>query len=128
MDGRFFVRFALALLLVAGLAAAGAYVYNLGLAQGMARVALTEAPLPGVIPYSAPVLFSFPGFFGMILLVFLFFGLIRVMVWGGHRGWGGRYGAWEGRGSHFEEHAHEVFQGWHRQAHEVQAPDGGKSA
>ena len=65
------------------------------------------------------------GFFDFLLtlfIVFIVFGLIRAIVFGGrHRGggWGGP--GWDpaARRAHFESRFHGTFEDWHRQSHDA---------
>jgi hypothetical protein len=72
------------------------------------------------------------GIFGLLFglfFLFLIFGLIRAVFWGGRRGWGS--GGWGGPGHHggdsrFErnpwiERFGPSFEEWHRHAHEPQS-------
>jgi len=119
MNGRFFLSVVLALVLVAAIVGVGVYVYNAGIAQGLAegaQVAGREsgtAPYPYYSPFARPF-FGF-GFFGLLfplLFVFLIFGAIRAMFWRGRMGWGHMHrGEW---GQHVPSMAEE----WHRKMHE----------
>ena len=75
-----------------------------------------------------------------MFFLFIVFGLIRAIVWGGRHGrhgWGGR-GYWDDKGgwsdqggsghggSRWESRAHETFDDWHRRAHsDPSAPGAG---
>jgi hypothetical protein len=64
--------------------------------------------------------------FGLFFL-FIIFGLIRAIFWGGRRGWGGGPGGWGGPGHHGTGGRYDrnpwidrfgpSFEEWHRQAH-----------
>jgi len=129
MNGRFWIRLALTLVFVAALIGVGAYIYNAGVAQGLAesaRVAGGESgTLPMYGPYARPF-FGF-GFFGWLIplfFLFLFFGALRAIFW--RRPWGGSRmrGPW-GNG------APPMFEEWHRRLHETPsgetAPSSGQS-
>ena len=122
MTGRFLVRAVLAVILIATLVGLGVYVYDAGVAQGIAessRIVVRDpsAATPGAVaPYGyypyGPWFRPF-GFFPLLfpLLGFLFFFvLIRALIWHPLGGW---RGDWDrgGRGpARLEE--------WHRRAHE----------
>jgi hypothetical protein len=70
------------------------------------------------------------GFFGLLAALFfivLLIGFIRVVAfrggggWGGRGGWGGPRGGWGGPRGGWGG-AHEVFDEWHRSAHEGSTP------
>ena len=123
MNRRIILGVLLALVLIAGAVSLGAYVYNAGVAQGLAESGkLTDLP-PGaearLYPYYGgpfwhprPFGFGFFGCFGPLLFILLFFGLFRGLWWGGRWGWGpGWKHGYEGRG------VPPMFEEWHRQAH-----------
>jgi len=133
MNRRIILGILLALVLVAGAVAVGAYAYNAGVAQGLVQSGQLVAPEGGTVPYPyyggpffwhRPFGFGF-GFLGCLfplLFFFLFFGLLRGLFWGrwggGQRGWGS-HGPWGG------EHSRGVppmFEEWHKQAHGEGAP------
>jgi hypothetical protein len=111
---RFFAA-AILVLALGGLVAAGAY--EAGLAQGTTQIVVpaagaAPAVAPSVAYYGHPYGWGFGffpfGFLFPILGLFLFFGLMRALVGGGHRR------GWYGDGEHgvpgrFEE--------WHKRAH-----------
>src|SRR3990172_6614214 len=93
-------RFVLVALLLIGTAAAvGYYAYQAGMARGVAEGAGITAPAAGVMPI-APYYFHRPfgfGFGGLgclvpFLFIFVFFGVMRTMFWGGRWGWGHGHG------------------------------------
>lgn len=101
-------------LLIAGAAAIGIGAYNAGVAQGIAESGrLIAAPPVGTPVYVWPRPWGF-GFFPFfpLLFLFLFFFVVRGLLWRGrgHRGWAYRY---EGVPPMFEE--------WHRRAHAGQS-------
>jgi hypothetical protein len=135
-----------AILLVALLAIGGGLIANAAYDAGV-HTAVTTAvangatvAAPVVVPpygYGAgygygwhPFGFGF-SIFGLLFglfFVFIIFGLIRAIFWGGHRGWGpGGPGGWGGPGHHGNGGRHErnpwmerfgpTFEEWHRQAH-----------
>jgi len=125
MNGSTIVRVLLALVLIAGVAGFGVYVYNVGVAQGVADSARLASPESGGAPYPyyvgpfgyRPFGFGF-GIFGCLIplfFLFLFFGLLRGLFWRGGRGWG--------RPRHWDGGAPPMFEEWHRKAHEPQTPE-----
>ena len=145
MFGRNLGRFLLVLVLVVGVFALAGVAYQVGInvaaTQLAAPAAGGAATTPVVVPYYGyghPFGFGFGifGFLFFLLFLFLIVGLIRAVAFGGRgRGWGGagRHGGWNGgmggpgsttgdHGEHFRnsawgQRAHEVFEGWHREAH-----------
>ena len=123
MNRRIVFGILLALVLIAGAASLGAYVYNMGVAQGLAQsVKLSDLP-PGAefrgYPYYGgpfwfhrPFGFGFFGCFGPLLFLFLIFVLFRGLWWGGRWGYGP---AW--KYGHWDKHVPPAFEAWHRQAH-----------
>ena len=136
------------LLLIGVIAAAGFMAYNAGVAQGVSQApavvkAIQQAaengqPVPvapnmpaygygygygpGFYPHHGFGFFPF-GICGSILLVFLFFGLLRMVFfrpWS--RGWGHHsHGPW---GRHWENGVPPMFEEWHKRAHgESPSPD-----
>jgi len=77
--------------------------------------------------------FGIFGFLFGLFFLFLIFGLIRAIFWGGRRGWGpggGGSGGWGGPGHHGDsryernpwiERFGPSFEEWHRHAHEGQS-------
>ena len=115
---RYGVRLVVGVLALATLVAVGAYTYNLGVARGLME---TGRALEGagagvpVVHVWHPWGFGFFPFFPLLFL-FLFFFVVRGLLWRGrwHRGgWNHRY---EGVPPMFEE--------WHRRAH-ARTPDPG---
>ena len=121
MNGRWFFRAALALVLVGGAMLLGIGAYQAGLAAGLAADGgATATPGAGYGWYGGGFGFGFGflGFLGTLLFFFLVFGLLRAAFWGGPGRW--RDGAdgwrpWEGR-------ARETCEAWHREAHEPRTP------
>jgi hypothetical protein len=123
MNGRFLVRAVLAIVVVATLIGLGVYVYDAGVAQGIAegtRVTVREpaAGTPSVAPYG----YHYPygpwfrpfGFFHLLVPLlgfFLIFALLRAFIWRPYRGW---HGDWDRGPSRLED--------WHRRAHESETP------
>jgi hypothetical protein len=143
MAGRIIFRIVAAVILVAVLVGAGAYVFNLGIAQGVMQGASLQAPAggaavapvqPGVVapfgyfpgPYGyRPFGFGGPffgfGFLGCLIplfFLFLVFGLFRMAFMPWRRfGMHGR-GPWGGHGRHdWENNTPPMFDQWHRRAH-----------
>ncbi len=128
MNGHWFVRLVLVVLLVAVMGGFAAYAYNVGIAQGIAQSGTSIAPAVGVapFPYYSPAFFFHPfGFLGCLFPLFfvlLFFGLVRGIFGGGRRGW------MHHRGEMGEKGAPPMFEEWHRKMHERQAQTGSKEA
>ncbi len=124
MNGRILLSVLLVLVLVALLAGAGVYAYNVGVAQGLAQSGKLTTPAPGVLPYPYygpfffhPFGFGF-GLFGFLIPLFfflLFFGLLRALFWRGRWGWRGPRDYGQGVPPAFEE--------WHHRAHEPAPPE-----
>lgn len=130
MNGRFILRVLLTLVVVAAIVGLGAYIYNAGMAQGLAQSAQVTGRESGAapIPYTGPYVRPFFGFgcFGLLIplfLMFLLFGAMRVLFWRG--AWGrGRmhHGAWgmppmAGKWDP-SKGAQAMFEEWHRHMHE----------
>ena len=115
---RIALSIALALLLVAGLVGFGVYVYNAGVAQGLAQSGKIETPgtavvpVPYYAPYYWPLGFGCFALFVPLFFLFLFFALLRGLFW--RRRW------WGGGGPHGYngEHVPPMVQEWHRKMHE----------
>ncbi len=122
MNGRTVLWVLVALILILGAAGAAVYVYNMGVAQGLAQSGKLVAPEPGGVPYPyyggpfffRPFGFGFLGLLFPLFFFLLFFALLRGIFWGGR--WGRHYDRW-GRG------VPPAFDEWHRRAHEPQSPD-----
>ena len=126
MNGRFFLRVVLALVVVAAIVGIGAYVYNAGVSQGLAQGAQAAgresgaAPYPYYVPYVQPV-FGF-GFFGLLVplfFLFLLFGAMRALFWRGAWGRMHGHGPWDKGGP-------AMFEEWHRRQHEPKPEPGGE--
>ena len=128
MAGRIFFRILFALVLIAGVVALGVYVYNSGVAQGLASggsLALPEGSAPAVpYAYAAPYFYR-PwgtgfGFFGLVVPIlfgiFLVSVLARLLFF---RSWHAHGHAWRGRwhGADGEQVPPMVAE-WHRKLHE----------
>ena len=121
MNRRIIFGVLLALLLIAGAVTFGVYIYNAGVAQGLAESGkLTDLP-PGaearLYPYYGgpfwhprPFSFGFFGCFGPLLFILLIFALFRGFWWGGPWAWGRGWKHEHGGGR-------AIFEEWHRQAH-----------
>ena len=131
MNRRIVFGILLAFVLVLGGGLIAASAYQAGLASGIAQSGTVAAPV--VVPYAYGwhpfgIGFGLFGFLGLVLFLFLLFGLIRAVTWGGRGwgrgGWGGRWGPGGPGGpggpmqGRWEEHAHSTFDDWHRRAHE----------
>jgi hypothetical protein len=142
-----------AILLVVVLVVGGGIIANTAYQAGLSTAVTTATGSGGAVvaPVVVPVAgwgagwgwspFGwFFGFLATLFFVFLVFGLIRAIVWGGrhgHRGWGGPgyrggNGGWSDGGgsghgrSPWEARAHETFEDWHRRAH-GETPDAGRT-
>ncbi len=109
------------LVLVAGIIGLGAAVYQAGYTQGLAQSGQIEAPNTVVVPhpYYAPFWgpwgFGF-GCFGVLLVFFAFFGLMRLLFGPRHWGWSG---GWYGGPRGFDrDHVPPMAEEWHRKMHE----------
>jgi len=120
--------------------AAGGFAYQIGVAQGLAHSGPLVAPNgTGGVPvapyyygfYPRPFGFGGFGFLGCLfplLGIFLVFGLMRAIFWGGRwggrRGWGGH--GWGGQdGQDFGPGGQGVppmFAEWHKRSHGEQPP------
>ena len=119
MNRRIILGILLALVLLAGVVSVGSFVYNMGVAHGMAQSAkLSDLPPTAEARpypyYGGPFFFHRPfgfGCFGPLLFLFLLFVLFKGFWRGGRWGRGGwGHGSWDkGVPPPFEE--------WHRQAH-----------
>jgi hypothetical protein len=130
-----------AVLLIAVLAIGGGLLVNAAYDAGVHQAVTTavangDTVAPVVPPYGYgygygwhPFGFGF-GIFGLLIglfFLFIIFGLIRAIFWGGRRGWGP--GGWGGPGHHDGDSRHErnpwierfgpSFEEWHRRAHEA---------
>ena len=132
MNWRFVARFLLALAVVGFLALTGTAIYQAGFAQGLAADGtVAAAPYPYYGWHPGGFGFGIFGFLGLLLFLFLLFGLARAAFgggprWGGPgygRGWGGPGEA--GRPHPWEDRARGAFDEWHRRAHEGESDDGG---
>lgn len=125
MNGRIVLRMLFALVLIAGAVGVGVYVYNAGVAQGLAASGKLALPDGGVAPYPYYVPFYRPwGFgFGILGLIFPLFGILLIFALLR----GVFFGGWRGRWGHAAHHEHwekgvpPMFEEWHRRAHEPQS-------
>jgi hypothetical protein len=143
MNGRFWFRALLVVVLVAALLGVGVWVFNAGMAQGMlasGKIVLPDgsaAPATGVAPYGFSPYFYRPwgfGFwplglcFGVLFFLFILFA-IRGLFFGRlhRRGWygygPGRWG--DGPNQQSKENVPPFVEEWHRKMHEQtpNAPD-----
>jgi hypothetical protein len=119
MDNRTIWRLLLVFVLIAVIAAAGFFVYNIGLSQGMARSAVQSGQAPNAPvyppywygPYFRPFGFGF-GFLGFFFFAILIFFLLRALFWG--RRW--HYRDWD-------RNVPGRLEEWHRQMHEKSSED-----
>jgi len=116
MNYRLLRTLVLTLLLIASFAALGSYIYNLGIAHGIAasgRLAGPNgAPLVAVWPRPWGFGFGFFPFFPAVFFILFWIFAARTLFWRGH--WRRSYGGWGGVPPAFEE--------WHRRMHEQQQP------
>ena len=122
MNGRTIFRLFLAVALVVAIGTAGIWAYQAGLAAGIAQGGGTVTyPGPGYGWHPFGIGFGFFGFLGTILFLFLVFGLIRALVWGGRGpGWRGP-GRWDGDHEHGGWTSREErFERLHRRIHETE--------
>lgn len=127
MNGRLVFRILLAIILIAVLVGMGIFIYNAGVAQGLAAGSAPEGqaapyPLYGW-PYYRPWGF---GFFPFGFIFPLFFSLLIIWAISGlfFRGWRrsgpGHYWADYGRGP---RDVPPMIEAWHRKMHEGQSQD-----
>ena len=123
MSGRLIWRTMLVIVLIAALVGVGTYVYNSGVAQGLAASGKITAPDGSAAPYAyygpyyRPWGFGF-GILGLIfplLFIFLIFGLLRGIFFGSWRRHGPR-GDWP-------QHVPPTVEEWHRKMHESQSDE-----
>ena len=134
----FLIGLLVLIVVVVGGGAIASTAYQAGLSQAVTAVAQGAAGAAGTTGTTVVVPaygygygwhgfgwgFGFFGFFGFLLVLFLVFGLIRAIAFGGRGGWGRGWkggGRWDGPGDHrhpFESRAREVFTELHREAHE----------
>lgn len=126
MDRRTWFRWLLGASALAVLALLGVYIYDLGVAHGLAEGAkVTDLGSRGApfIGWWRPWGFGF-GFFPFFpfLLILLFVALLRRLFWRGP--WYGR--RWYGRPwSHGPDGVPPDFEEWHRRAHQEERPASG---
>ncbi len=125
MNRRIILGILLALVLIAGMVSFGIYIYNVGVAQGLAASGkLADLPPDaGVRPYPyyggpfwfhRPFGFGFLGCFGPLLFFLLVFALLRGLWWAGP----GRCGPLGWHHAHWAKGGvPPMFEEWHRQAH-----------
>ncbi len=100
---------------IALLAMAGVYIYNLGVAHGLAEGSAATG-VGGSAPFIGwwrPWGFGFFPFFPFLFVVFWFF-VLRGLVWRGP--WYGR--RWYGRWSDGRDGVPPAFEEWHRRVHD----------
>jgi hypothetical protein len=138
MNGRTIAAIVLTLLLVGGAAAIGITAYNAGVTQGLVESGqVVVAPGYPAGPYVGGSGygwghggFSFFGFLGTLLFIFLVIGLFRAVLGGGRGrgGWGGP--GWGGPGGRhgygqWNDRAREIHDELHRTSGQAgQAPTG----
>lgn len=131
MRGRYFFQIVFGLILIGALIAMGVYVYNTGVAQGLASGTALQAPDGSAVPqtyYYYPPLyrpwgFSPFGLIGMLLFLFLIFALLRGLFFRGWRhyrhGYGPGSGRWKWGSSpeQWKEGVPPMVAEWHRKLH-----------
>jgi len=150
--GPFIVLRVIALVLLVGLVVGGIFMaFRAGEAQGISQspaaataiVQSAESGQPVPVPpmmYGRPYGYGYPmyghhGFFfplgaicGSIFFLFLIFGLMKLVFFGGmrHRGWEGHHhGPW---GRHWENGVPPMFEEWHKKAHGDKSVDENKES
>ena len=127
-------RIILTVVLLAVVAGLGVFAYNAGVANGLAQnIQAAGAAGKTVQPYPYPYYgmpfargFGFPGFGFLgclfpLFLLFVFFGLMRVIFWHGPRDW--RHHRMHGHHGDWEEGVPPMFAEWHRRAHGEAPPE-----
>lgn len=126
MRGSVILRVLFALILIAGLVGIGAFIYNSGVARGLAsgdRITAPEGQLAPHPYYYGPFYrpwgwgFGLFGLFFPLLFVFLFFLAVRGLFF---RGWR-RYDSWKwhGWGERGQRDIPPMVEEWHRRMHEA---------
>ena len=131
---QFFIGLVFLVVVVAVGGAVASVAYQAGLSTAITSVAATAPEgtivtpvIPGGLPgygygygygpgwgwHGGPVS-GIVGFFLTLFVIFIFFGILRAVVFGGRRGWGGPGGGRGGWG-----HEHDGERPWERQAREV---------
>ena len=114
MLGRMLLRGLFVLVVIAIVAGIGVYVYNVGIAQGVAQSSASRGDGVVAAPYYGGPFF-FPGFgFG------LFFCLPFLLLWFLFPLFGWRRWGWARQREHWGKGAPPMFEEWHRRAHEPQ--------
>ncbi len=121
MKARFVLQVMAALVLIVALGGLGVFVYNAGVAQGLAASGKLVVPEGGVAPYPyvagpfwyRPWGFGFVGCLFPLAFIFLALVLLRGLFWRGHAAWHGHHGHWD-------KDVPPMFEEWHRKAHESQ--------
>lgn len=130
MRGSYFIQIVFGLILIGALIALGVYVYNIGVAQGLASGTVLQAPDGSAMPqpyyyypYHRPWGFGVFGLIGPLLFLFLIFALLRGLFfrrWRHHgHGYWPRAGMWKSGGSpeQWKEGVPPVVAEWHRKLH-----------
>ena len=132
MRGRYFFQIVFGLILIGALIALGVYVYNAGVAQGLASGTALQTMEGGALPqpynyyppFYRPWGFSFFGFIGMLLFLFLIFALMRGLFFRSLRhykhGYGRGFGRWKWGSSpeQWKEGIPPMVAEWHRKLHD----------
>jgi hypothetical protein len=112
MGSRSGLRLIGGILIVAALVGFGYYVYNLGLAQGVAEAGrISAAPsgtAPVVVMWPRPWGFGFFSFFPLLFFLLIWLFAARALFW---------RGGWRGRRCGYGHGSTEALDEWHRRAH-----------
>ena len=135
-------RIIAAIVLVAVLAVGGGIIATTAYQAGLSTAVTTVTDggtvvAPVVVPaygygygwHGFGIGFGFFGFLFTLFFLFIVFGLIRAIFWGGRRRGGGWGPGWDpdARRDHFASKFHGTFEDWHRQAHDATPPPTGSS-
>jgi len=130
MRGSYFFQIVFGLILIGALVALGAYVYNAGVAQGLASGTALQAPDGSALPppywyhpFYRPWGFGIFGLIGPLLFLFLVFALLRGLFFRSWRHYGHGYGhgfgrwKWGGSPEQWKEGVPPMVAEWHRKLH-----------
>jgi hypothetical protein len=128
MRGFSILRIIFGLILIGALVALGVYVYNAGVAQGIASGTQLQVPEGGAQPapyyyphFYRPFGFGFLWFLGPLFFLFLILGLMRAVFFGGrrrhHYGFGHGPWKWSGSKEEWKDGIPPRVAEWHRKLH-----------